>query len=235
MRDKLVLTLKVGGQELKFVRTMEASRNLGLGETMDMLNPAKYVKGEPARDGRVQFSAEASKTELRLNFDAEGLPLEGDDQLVPLILEFQLDARGYGKRRKFGYVDVVRVRFGPDGKPDRMSELRPAVFGDFYDRRLDNDELSANSRILPNGRQRFTVVIPRTYLYLHEFAIGNGNSVLGVNADLYFAKAGQPDDRYPSDRHFTLIRSGISKFSADSLTVLELVPKSTGRWSVRLD
>ncbi len=170
-----------------------------------------------------------------VNFDADGLPLEGDDQLTPLVLEFQLDARGYGKRRKFGFVDIVRVKFDKTGAAERFSKLRPGVFGEWYDRALDSQALKATSKLLPDGRRRFSVAIPRSYLYRHEYALGEANSLFGVNAHLAFAKAGQPDDPYPPERNFALVKSGLSKHTAESLAVLELVPRSTGRWSVRLD
>ena len=235
VRDELVLSLDTGGKVTKFVRQLDASRNLGLGESVSMMHPQQYLKGEPASDDRVQFMAQATPKQLTLNFDVDGIPLEGGDQLTPLILEFQIDARGYGKRRKFGFVDFVRVKFGLDGKPERLSELKPAVFGDWYNRALNNEELGATRTDLPDGRSRFTIAIPRSYLYLHEYALDNGNSQFGINAQLMFAKAGQPTNPYPADRHFKLIASGINRHSPESLSVLELVDEATGRWSVRLD
>ncbi|MGI9241434.1 MAG: GDSL-type esterase/lipase family protein, partial [Verrucomicrobiales bacterium] len=235
VRDQLVLTLKAGGKSLRFVRRMEASRNLGLGEPVDMVNPGRYISGEESPAGKVQFMAQATSKELVLNFDVDGIKLEGGGKVTPLILEFQLDARGYGKRRKFGYVDIVRVRFGLDGVAERMSELRPAVFGDWYNRALDKEALTAVSSPQPDGRMRYSVRIPRSYLYLHEYALGNGNSLLGINAELFFAKDGDELAPYPEDRCFTLVESGFSPYAAEGLTVLELVETSTGRWSVRLN
>lgn len=235
VRGDLVLTLELGGQKLRFVRGMEASRNIGLGEDVELLNPSKYQKGEEAHDGRVKFNAQADAKKLVLNFDTEGFGLDGDDQNPAAVLEFQLDARGYGKRRKFGFVDFARVKFDNSGKAERLSELRPAVFGEWYDRALDNNELAASSTVLSDGRRRFSVSIPRSYLYRHEYALGNGNSLFGINAVLSFAKASQPEDPYPADRRFVLVDSGLSRHSAESLTVLELAPKSTGRWSVRIE
>ena len=205
VRDRLVLSLTLdGGKAMSFVRDLEASRNLGLGESVDMMHPDKYAKGEPASDPRVRFMAQATPGQLVLNFDVEDIPLEGEDPPAPLILEFQLDARGYGKRRKFGYVDFVRVKFRADGTAERLSALKPAVFGDWYDRTLDRTALGATHTQLADGRVRYAVTIPRSYLYLHEFALGNGNSVLGVNASLMFAKAGQPTNPYR--------RSGVSSW-----------------------
>jgi hypothetical protein len=214
---------------------MEASRNLGLGDSVDMVNPQSYVNGEASPPGKVKFMAQATTKELVLNFDVDGIELEGGGQVTPLVLEFQLDARGYGKRRRFGYVDIVRVKFGLDGVAERMSELRPAVFGDWYNRELNNEDLTAESSVLPDGRKRYSIRIPRSYLYLHEYALGNGNSMLGVNADLFFAKDGEVTNPYPPERCFTLVESGLSPYCAESLTVLELAEPSTGRWSVRLD
>ena len=199
-----------------------------------MINPVRYLKGEASADGRVNFIAQASIKNLVLNFDVDNIPLQGDEQITPLILEFQLDARPFKKRHKFGYVDIVRVKFGVDGQPERMSELRVSVFGDWYNRELNKEELTAKRTQLPNGRTRYSVAIPRSYLYLHEYALGKNESTFGINAELFFARTGRPTNPYPPELHFTLVKSDLNKYSPESLTVLELARKSSGGWSVRL-
>ena len=237
IRDHLILTLEIGGKELRFDRVVEASRNIGLGESIPLLVPEEYMRGERKGTSRVEFVAEATPQELVLNFDVDiaKMPLEGGGDITPLVAEFQLDARRYGKRRKFGFVDFVRVRFRLDGTVEKVSALRPAVFGDWYSRALDNSHIKGGRTMLPDGRARYFVKVPRSYLYKHEFAIGNGNSKLGINAELQFAKGGDPDNPYPQNRRFKLVHSRINRHSAESLGVLELVPEPTGRWSVRVD
>jgi len=226
--DDLSLSLNYSGKVLQFKRKLEATRNIALGEEVEMM------VNSGAQRGQVQFSARATAKDLSLNFDVAGIPLEGDATTSALVLEFQIDGRAFGKRRKFGFVDSVKIRFDATGNTERLSALRPAVFGDFYDRALDNTQLKVASSRLANGRTRYSVSIPRSYLYLHEFAIGDEKSILGINADLSFAKLGDPTDPYPQDRHFTLVRSGLSPNLAESLTALELLGRSTGRWSFRV-
>ena len=229
--DDLVLSLRTSsGKQLKFVRHLEASRNLGLGEAVDMIHPQDH-QGDP----RVRFIAEADLDRLVLNFDVDGIPLEGGGDTIPLVMEFQLDARSYGKRRKFGFVDFVRVKIGLDGKPLRVSALRPAVFGDWYNRPLDSSKIGFERSALAGGIERYSITIPRELLYRHEFALGKANSIIGINAELFFAKDGNPDRPYPEDRHFKVVHSLLNRHDAESLTALELAAPSTGRWSIRLD
>ncbi|MFT5857576.1 MAG: hypothetical protein ACI8XO_004838, partial [Verrucomicrobiales bacterium] len=133
-----------------------------------MINPEAYVRDKKPGDGRVNFVANATAKELVLNFDVDNISLDGDDQTSPLIVEFQLDARGYGKRRKFGYVDAVRVKYRIDGTAERISALRQSVFGDWHSRELDNAGLTCSRYVLNNGGTRYSIKIPRSYLYLHE-------------------------------------------------------------------
>jgi len=78
-----------------------------------------------------------------------------------------------------------------------------------------------------NGHRVFTITIPRTYLYLHEWAIGNGNSQLGINAKLTLR--GQVAGR---DTVFSLTLNGRQSDDAEGLTVLELSDKPTPRWTI---
>jgi hypothetical protein len=75
-----------------------------------------------------------------------------------------------------------------------------------------------------NGGRRLTITLPKSYLYRHEWAIGNGNSELGINLRL---KGG--------GRDYFLTRSSRQGDDAQSLSVLELTDKPTRRWTVRVD
>jgi hypothetical protein len=61
-------------------------------------------------------------------------------------------------------------------------------------------------------------------LYLHEWALGNGNSELGINARLS-----------GGSRSYFLTRTNRHGDDAESLSVLELTDKPTRRWTVRVE
>ena len=74
------------------------------------------------------------------------------------------------------------------------------------------------------GGRRLTVSLPKSYLYRHEWALGNGNSELGINVRLN-----------GGGRTYFLTRSTRMSDDAGSLSVLELTDKPTRRWTVRVE
>jgi hypothetical protein len=204
---------------------------------MPLLRADRYAAtgeggGSSARE--VTISATADDSGLTIVHDI-ALPLrQVAVGKAPYLVEIQLDARGYGERRTFGFVDFVRFIPLDDGTV-KISDLRPAVFGNGYNRALDRTQVKVIRERKPGGGERLSVTIPRSYLYLHEWALGNGNSLLGINS-LVRVQSGSAtaDDPYPEDGVFSLVSPGLSRFNAESLGVLELTDRPTARWSARV-
>jgi hypothetical protein len=89
---------------------------------------------------------------------------------------------------------------------------------------FDVKELTAKLSSSASGARRLTISLPKTYLYLHEWALGNGNSEIGINARLS-----------GGGRSYFLTRANRHGDDAESLSVLELTDKPTRRWTVRVE
>jgi hypothetical protein len=96
------------------------------------------------------------------------------------------------------------------------------------------DEKQVKCRLTsrPDGARRVTITLPRGYLYLHEWAMGNANSELGINTTLQIWQNGE--NGQGSYQTFCLTSNGRHRDDAESLVALELSDKPTGRWTVRL-
>jgi hypothetical protein len=98
----------------------------------------------------------------------------------------------------------------------------------------DESQIKAKLSSRPDGARRLTITLPRSYLYLHEWAMGNGNSELGINTTLGLWQPGEAAGAPGNVLNFTLTSNGRHRDDAESLAALELVDKSTGRWTVRI-
>lgn len=76
------------------------------------------------------------------------------------------------------------------------------------------------------------MTVPRSYLYLHEWAMGNGNSQVGINTQFSLWQANEAGTG-GSYLPFILTSNGRYRDDAESLAVLELTDKPTSRWTVR--
>ena len=81
-----------------------------------------------------------------------------------------------------------------------------------------------------------SITIPRSYFYLHEWAIGNGNSAIGLNAEVFLLEVSEaaPNGRYTNELQFVLSDPGMTRTDARSLPLFEMVSEATGRWTARL-
>ncbi len=241
LRDDIRLTIKLAnGASYLFKRGLEATRNLALGDVVKMARSDLYLTGGNdgvgGAGGEVTLVPMADQSGLYLTYRISGLELK-DSPLNPAVaIDVHVDARKSNEKRPFGYTDFIRLQLRMDSPDVKISGLRPAVFGDGYDLILDSDNLAVSREILPGGGMQVVLKIPRSYLYNHEWALGNGNSIIGISSrvNLLEIPPEAPDGLTPASRRFVLNEPNESPHSTDSLVALELDPDSTGRWSVRL-
>jgi lysophospholipase L1-like esterase len=239
-KGTLAVTVSVGGQVLKFDREIELVRNLGLKETTVLLSPAAYVRDQvvtPPTPGpaapSVAFRVDADSNALYLTWDVFGLNLQDNPGGGgALQVDLNLDARSYGKRLMHGTTDVIRVAAAAADGDAKVGPLPPWVFGTGYGMFFDEKAVKARLTSRPDGSRRFTMTVPRSYLYLHEWAMGNGNSQVGVNTQFSLWQANETGTG-GSYLPFILTSNGRYRDDAESLAVLELTDKPTSRWTVR--
>lgn len=237
LQGALGFSVEVKGITLNFDRQVELMRNLGLGDRVPLLmadiSSQQSSPQEAAPKAKVWFEAKADEKALYFTWDVEGTALdENSNDQLSLVTETSLDARSYGKRLFPGAVDFIRAGCKDRDGIGAVDELSPWVFGSgyamAYDRRAIHTELSTTQ----NGGRRFTMAIPRTYLYLHEWSLGNGNSQIGINTTLQLWRAslsGSSGAFLP----FRLSPNPLSRGDAQSLVPLELTERPTARWTTR--
>lgn len=233
----LTMELTSGSITLHFERTVEISRNLGLKQTVPLLSLADPAKAPAADDPRgVRLKIDADPDTLFLIYDIKGVDLEDrGNGLGAFGCEVGVDARSYGKRLETGAISSLRV-FGKaaDGTYP-FEDAEPWAFGDGYAAEYDARYFRAQLSSTASGARRLTISLPRSYFYLHEWAIGNGNSQIGLRTTLGFWKGPRddaPHGEYPRDLAYALLANGRHPDDALGLAVLELTDKPTVRWTV---
>jgi hypothetical protein len=111
---------------------------------------------------------------------------------------------------------------------------QPWSFGPGYAADFSSDSIKSTLSSSPLGIRRYTLVLPRSFFYLHEWAVGNGNSQLGINTAIQFWQNGRNGGAggYPDDQAFGLLTHELPRDDARALAVLELTEKPTSRWTV---
>ena len=108
------------------------------------------------------------------------------------------------------------------------------TFGTGYGMYYDETQVKAKLSSRADGARRLTVMLPRAFLYLHEWAMGNGNSQLGLNTTLSVWQDGAEAGSQSAGPVLALTFSGRPRDDAESLIALELTDKPTKRWTVRV-
>ncbi len=241
-RQKGLLNFNVTADNkmLRFDHEVEIVRNLSLKEAIPLLAIESYVRDQvpkpplpnPTIPG-VAFKADADADSLYLTWDIFGHNLQDNpDGAGAMIAEVSLDARSYGKRLNAGSTDPIRVTVGAADGDAKLSSLTPWCFGNGYGMFYDVKMVKAKLSSRPDGSRRLTLTLPRSYLYLHEWSLQNGNSQLGFNTSLQVWQTSVNNTGHYAT--FVLTNNGRHRDDAESLAVLELANKTTGRWTVRL-
>ncbi|HCN28893.1 MAG TPA: hypothetical protein DIT64_09010 [Verrucomicrobiales bacterium] len=220
----LPLSLRLEGDfKHESTRSLRLTPNLGLGTARPL------AASDPALDGKAALTAHADASTLTLMLDLADSGLLTDSPAGPAWeLLLRLDARSYGKRLESGAAAALRVS-GPavDG-PGKVDHVPAWAFGTGYAAGFDPAEFKAELLTLQESRRQIRLTVPRTYLYLHEWALENGNSQLGINLRLRLngedggAVFDLSPTRKPSD-------------AVDALVVLELAKQPTRRFTVSVE
>lgn len=218
-RQRLPLNFAVSanGTRQIFDRYVEITRNFGLKEAVPLT----------AADGQgsgVILRADADGMKLFLTLELGGVDLVDNDNGQGYELLLNIDARSYGQRLAPGATAAIRITGKAGDGAAQVDEIAPWAFGGGYAAVFDAKEIGASLGSSPSGARRITLSIPKSYLYLHEWALDNGNSQLGIN--VRFTGGG---------RQYFLTQSDRQGDDAEGLSVLELTTKPTRRWTVRLE
>jgi len=239
-KSALGMIVTAGSTALRYDREIEVVRNIGLKEPVVLLQNKDYMRGQTtpaavpsATSPGISFQADADAKTLYLTWDVYGINLQDNaDGSGAFTVEASLDARSYGKRLTHGATDVIRATCGAADGAGTVVNIQPWVFGTGYAMAFDAKAVKTKLTSRPDGSRRFTMSVPRSYLYLHEWAIGNGNSQLGINSTFYLWQKSSADQT-GSFVPYWLTSSALNRDDAEAHAVLELSDKPTKRWTVR--
>lgn len=218
-RQRLPLNFAVSANGVRqiFDRYLEITRNFGLKEAV----PLAAADGQTSS---VILKADADSMKLFLTLDLAGVDLVDGSSGQAYELLLNLDARSYGERLTPGATAALRITGKAGDGAATVDPIAPWAFGSGYAAEFDAAEIQAVLSSSANGGRRLTITLPKSYLYRHEWALGNGNSELGINLRLS-----------GGGREYFLTRSSRQGDDAESLSVLELTDKPTRRWTVRVE
>jgi hypothetical protein len=225
---KVIVT--AGGLRLEERRQVEIFPNLGLGAPV----PLRSVGGGSSADAGISLTARADAARLVLECgvtDASWLQ-SGAGGGPAWQMEVNLDARSYGKRLERGATATLRVTGGAVDGPALVHHVAPWAFGNGYSAVFDPAEFAATLSTAPDGRRKISLSIPKTYLYLHEWALENGNSQLGIN--LRLTSRQRPLGGEEKLETYALSLNAKAPEDVESLIVLELSEKPTPRATINL-
>lgn len=216
-RLPLNFALSANGMRQIFDRYIEITRNFGLKETV----PLTAADGQAAT---VTLRADADSMKLFLTLDLAGVDLVDDKAGAAYEVLLNIDARSYGERLTPGATAALRITGRAGDGTATVGPVAPWAFGSGYAAEFDPAEIQAVLSSSGNGGRRLAITLPKSYLYRHEWALGNGNSQLGINLRLS-----------GGGREYFLTRSARQGDDAESLSILELTEKPTRRWTVRVE
>lgn len=222
-QTELALTLELAGDvQTRAERNIRLTPNLGLGEVRPL------VSDNTTLNGKATLQAEASASSLQLLIQ---LPtgLITDPETGPAWeLALHLDARSYGKRLEPGSTAALRMAGSALDGPGNMAPVSAWAFGTGYAASFDTAEFKTELLTPAEGGRQIRITLPRTYLYLHEWALQNGNSQLGVNLRLRV-------HHEEGTVHFQLSPTRKPADDVSALVVLELAQPATRRHTVSVE
>lgn len=241
-KGSLNFTITADGLTLPLNREIEIVQNIGLKQVVTLNPRTSYLADKPVvapapgpTQPGVTFRADADADALYLTWDIFGINLLDNSKGGSAIAEINLDARSYGKRLMPGVTSPLQVSTKAADSDGFIAPIMPWAFGNGYaTQRFDASAAGAHLSSRPDGSRRLTLMIPRNTFTLHEWALGNGNSELGINTSLSIWQ--KPDDKHPNGSFttYSLIENGLHQDDAESLAAMELTERSTKRWTVRL-
>jgi len=237
----------------RFYRELEASRDLVLGEEVELRSWEEYVNSPPAGDpaartrgeGNAKVYYEANEEAFYAVATLSDLAIPDHGEQASLRGRLYLDARAKDQVRTFGAVRPIEVYATASGGAGLTPTIAQGALGSGCKLHLPpRGVVSALSRDA-RGAAVLQIRIPRNFLHRHEWELDSPDSILGVRFELAVAdERADADDPFPKHRTFVsnsptfsfenrIIRSFDDR-DARSLTTLRLSRQPVQSWTVRI-
>lgn len=252
-QQDLWIQLEVEGRVVRFSREMESSRDLVLGEEVEMKAWKDYANRPPAVEG---FALRRSPEKATVRFDAddkalyvvaglEGIPLPDLGNQAALQIRLFLDGRPLEEVRSFGAVEPVTIYTrGTDG-PGFTQAIELGAFGRGYDMILDPKGITSVLKTDSSGAKQVEIRVPRSYLHRHAWNLDAVDALLGVrleltvadgspNAPVPFPASNRYETNSPTFAHEGRMVHSFHENDARSLMSLRLSRQPVNSWSIRV-
>ena len=157
------------------------------------------------------------------------------DAALAAVVNLMIDARGPAEMTRPGFVDRWNFDVPWADGPLTVRKLRPAIFGNGYDRQINPASIRAALKTEKSGTRIVTVDIPKNDFYLHQWSLAtNGQNTLGINAGVALLDPATSPPGFPPAFYWSLMNNGFHDNDAGGLGVLQLTPAKSGTWSVRI-
>jgi lysophospholipase L1-like esterase len=242
LKRVVALSFHFGGAVHTFQREIEASRSMGLDDKWQMIN-------------RAQCHADLSDQEWAAISGGPSILFKAEEHGLYLVMELPpadpnrsktepsakidvtVDARGPESRGRLGFCDHIQLDVPWNDGRFNVRPTREALFGDGYDRPLDDKFFLASLTTQPTGKRMVRLSIPRKYFYNHKWSLGtSGQNSLGVNVQvsLLDITPEHPNGWFPLDKSYGISVPGMGRNDPLGLAVLELTSRPSGKWSARI-
>ena len=196
--------------------------NLGLEQPFEM----------KPRDGgkalKVMAFADPKSLRFELRPEADDLPHWALSEAGEVWrLSVGLDARSYGKRLEPGSLVPLQFSGSQEDEVVAPDVPQPWAFGTGYAAQFDRRLAKARWRQDAAGAF-LQVELPRSWFYLHEWALSNGNSQVGLRLEMEL-QSGQ------GTRRWSLLPCDVPARSCEAMAVLELTREPTARFACGMD
>jgi hypothetical protein len=219
--DDLKLTLTGEGFRLEQTHEITVTQNLGLKQSVALTTG----KGAPG-SAHLRVEADAKTLTFMVDLQGSGMLLSTASKTAAAWqMEVCLDARSYGKRLEGGSTAPVTVTGSAQAGSGHFQAISPWAFGTGYAANFDSAHCKAALNSLGTEHYQIKLTLPRSYLYLHEWALDNGNSQLGLSVNLTLNTAS-------GYRIWSLNPTSKLVGDVESLVVLELTEKPTSRFTL---
>jgi len=247
------IEIEAEGIVVRFLRELEATHDVVLGEELAMPSWETYANAPPAGiesalrrpvgSASVRFDADADALYMVATLTDFPIPDLGDR--AALQARLFLDARPGGEVRSFGVVEPVEIYTrGTDG-PGFTPALPLGVFGNGYNLVLNPTGVTSVLTTATDGNRQLEVRVPRSYLHRHEWLLNAPEAMLGMRLELTVADADAlAPDPFPASKRFVTHSPtfawkgqtiyGVYERDARSLTTLRLSRQPVRSWSVRV-
>ncbi len=223
----LKVTIHTGEQQYVFERMIDATQPF-LPDHPYTLQNGSAAPGE----SKVSFHVDASGLYCRFELPP-AKPVA--DAALAAVVNLMIDARGPAEMTRPGFVDRWNFDVPWADGPLTVRKLRPAIFGNGYDRQINPASIRAALKTEKSGTRIVTVDIPKNDFYLHQWSLAtNGQNTLGINAGVALLDPATSPPGFPPAFYWSLMNNGFHDNDAGGLGVLQLTPAKSGTWSVRI-